>query len=341
MARVRIRDVADAADVSITTVSLVLNNSDARIPEKTRERVRAAAEALGYAPNQVARGLREKRTRTIGFISNQIATTPFAGRMILGVQDVAREHGYLIILVDTGGDEETEREAIASLANQRVDRMIYASMWHQVVDRPKALPQDAVFLNCRPADEKGVAVVPDDRAGGRLATERLLTAGHRRIAYLDAVSEPHPIATDLRYEGYCDALRQAGIEPEPRLRVSAEVSAQGGREATNRLFDLPSAECPTAVFCFNDRVAAGVYQAAHRRGLLLPGDLSIVGYDDQQYVAAEQEPPLTTIALPHYAMGRWAMEQVLGVAPAWPAGPAHLMECPLVERESVGPPSEA
>ena len=338
MARVRISDVAAAAGVSTATVSLVLNDRTARISEVTADRVRRAAAEVGYTPNSVARGLRTQRSHTVGMISDRIATTPFAGRMLAGAQDVAREHGYLVFLVDTEADETVEREAIRALADQQVDAMIYACMWHRVVDVPSSLPRGSVFLDCRPTDGGFPAVVPDDRTGGVEAVRALVAAGHRRIAYVD-VDEPHPpVASYLRHEGYLQVLAEAGIAPDPALHVRGDTSSAGGRQATDRLLDLPEEQRPTALFCFNDRMAAGAYVAAHRRGLVIPQDLSIVGYDDQQLVAADLDPPLTTVALPHYEMGRWAMEVALGIrTPDDPCAP-HLMPCPIVDRDSVGPP---
>lgn len=344
-ARVRIADVAAEAGVSTSTVSLVLNDRVARIPLETQQRVRSAAERTGYTPNSLARGLRTSSTRTIGLISDQIATTPFAGRMLAGVQDVAREHGHLLILVDTGGDAEIERQAIRALSAQQVDGMIYATMWHRVVEAPAGLPARTVFLDCRPEGGDYPAVVPDDRTGGATAVRALVDAGHRRIAYLDTVDSDRPIAGVLRHEGYLDVLRAAGIEPDPALHVQnapelgapSGSSVAGGRLAAEQVLALPAERRPTALFCFNDRMAAGAYVAARHLGLEIPRDLSIVGYDDQQFVAAEIDPPLTTIALPHYEMGRWAGEVILGVREPDP-GSAHRMECPIVHRNSVGPP---
>ncbi|MCC2033277.1 LacI family DNA-binding transcriptional regulator [Microbacterium allomyrinae] len=336
MTRVRISDVAAAAGVSVTTVSLVMNDVESRIPEQTRQRVRDAAREVGYTPSSVARGLRTQKTRTVGLISDRIATTPFAGRMLAGAQDAARESGHLVFLVDTDGDAGIERDAISALTAQQVDAMIYASMWHRVIDPPAGLPAGTVLLDCRPATGGFRSVVPDDRAGGAAAVRELVAAGHRRIAYLD--TDDAPIASSLRHEGYLEALAEAGISAEPALHVTGDTSAQGGRAAAEKLLDLPEDQRPTAIFCFNDRMAIGVYTAASHRGLEIPRDLSVIGYDDQQLVAAEQDPPLTTIALPHYAMGRWAMEVALGVRAEGDEDAAHLMECPVVRRDSVGPP---
>ncbi|WP_322409879.1 LacI family DNA-binding transcriptional regulator [Microbacterium invictum] len=337
MSRPRISDVAAAAGVSVTTVSLVLNDVESRISESTRRRVREAADAVGYAPSSVARSLRTRQTRTVGLISDRIATTPFAGRMLAGAQDAARENDHLVIFVDTGGDDEVERDAIAALRAQQVDAMIYASMWHRVVEVPASLPAGTVFLDCRPEHGGFPSVVPADREGGYAATRVLIEAGHRRIAYLD--TSDGPIASFLRLEGYHEALTEAGIPIDPALHIrGGESTAQGAREAAERLLDLPEAQRPTGIFAFNDRMAVGVYNAAHRRGLRIPDDLSVVGYDDQLLVAAEQDPPLTTVALPHYEMGRWAMEVALGVRADGDSDATHRMECPVIRRDSVGPP---
>lgn len=342
MARVRISDVAAAAGVSTSTVSLVLNNRTARISEETRERVRDAAAAVGYTPNSIARGLRTQRTRTIGLVSDLIATTPFAGRMLAGAQDAAREHGHLLILMNTDADPAVEREAIRALVDHQVDAMIFATMWHRVVETPMGLPDRTVFLDCRSTGGTHPAVVPDEVAGGRAAVQELLAAGHRRIAWVD-IDEPHaPVASRLRHQAYLEVLAEAGITPDPAWHVRGEeTTAASGRAATERLLDLPPRRRPTAVFCFNDRMAAGAYVAARHRGLDVPAGLSVVGYDDQQLVAGELDPPLTTIALPHYEMGRWAAEVALGAREPPEPGNAYLMPCPIIRRDSVSPPPAA
>jgi LacI family transcriptional regulator len=330
-------DVAARAGVSTATVSMVLNGvNSTRISPQTQQRVREAAEAVGYKPNSVARSLRTQRTRMVGLISDTIATTPFAGRMLAGANDVAREQGHLVILVDTERDAVAERQALHALNGQRVDAIIYACMWHRVVELPEGLPEDAVLLDCVPAAGGRAAVVPDERDGGMVAVRELVAAGHRRIAFLDA-DERDLVASRLRFEGYLAVLAEAGIEPDPALHVRAAPVAGGGREAARRVLDLPVERRPTAMFCFNDRMAMGACTAARHCGLSVPRDLSVVGYDDQQLVAAELDPPLTTVALPHYEMGRWAMEVALGLRQADVNVP-HLMPCPIVRRASVSPP---
>lgn len=339
--RVGIKDVAKAAGVSIATVSLVLNDkADHRIPERTRERVRQAAREVGYTPNSLARSLRTRRTHTIGLVSDRIATTPYAVRMIAAAEQVAAENAHLIFLVDTDGDLAVSTAAVQTLQDRQVDGLVYACMWHQVLGAdqlPPGLPAGTVFLDARPADGGYPAVVPDDHAGGVAAVEELLGAGHRRIGLVDIDEEPEPVASTLRREAWRRTLTEAGVAVDPDWHVRVASTAAGGREGLDRLLALPAERRPTAVFCFNDRMAMGVYTSARHHGLRIPEDLSVVGYDDQELIAAEMDPGLTTVALPHAAMGRWAMEVRLGVREP-PEDEVLRLPCPLIRRGSVAPP---
>ena len=337
MRRVKIADVAEAAGVSTATVSLALNDPNSRISRETRARVKRIASEIGYAPNSIARSLRTSRTHMIGLISDQIAITPFAGRMLAGAQLVAISHSHLVILIDSAGQVQIEGQAINALRDQQVDAMVFARMWHQVIDVPEGLPDDTVFLNCRPTQPTHRAVVPDDEGGGRAAVREVLEAGHTKIAYLDVDEPVLPIASAMRYGAFREELEAAGIAFDPRCHVRVPTTAAGGRAGCDQLLDL-GPDRPTAIVCFNDRIAAGVYGAAQRRGLAIPHDLSVVGYDDQQLIASELDPPLTTVALPHAEMGQWAMEVAMGLREVDPSQPTYKMPCPLVRRESVAPP---
>ena len=343
MAKVTLRDVATRADVSVSTVSLVLNGRDnGRVKAELSHRVRAAAEELGYAPNLLARGLRTSRTQTIGLISDRVASTPFAGRMLAGAQTAAWETGRLLLLVDTGGNAEMEQEAVSALVQRNVDALIYASMYHREVDLPdvpSTLP--LVVLDARPATgNTDVAwVVPDEAGGARAAVTALLDAGHERIGYCThAMAVP---AVRERLRSYRKTLTDRGIRPDPALVSKVEESnAADGQEAAARLLTLP--DPPTALFCYNDRMAMGAYRAARELGLRVPDDLSIVGFDDHEHVADGLAPGLTTVALPHYEMGEWAARQVLAELGGDEVDePRHVrMPCPLVVRESVAAPRE-
>ncbi|MFI5915772.1 LacI family DNA-binding transcriptional regulator [Dactylosporangium sp. NPDC051541] len=337
--RVTIRDVATAAGVSVTTVSHVLNQfSGARVSDDTRERVEAAARRLGYAANGLARGLRLQRSQTLALLSDEIATTPHAGRIILGAQETASARGWLLMLLTTGNDPQVEQREIRALARHRVDGVLYATMYHREVTVPALLGSvPIVLLNASSADPAIPSVVPDEVAGGRAAVGHLLDHGHRSIGFVTNVDDIP--ATHLRLEGYRAALTAAGVPLRPDL-VAAEVSdARGGHRAATALLRRP--DRPTALFCFNDRMAMGAYRAAQECGLRIPQDLSVVGVDNQELIAEGLHPGLSTVALPHYEMGAWAVTTTIGLIErgAGPAAAQTTMPCPLLERGSVAAPA--
>ncbi|NDL59877.1 substrate-binding domain-containing protein [Phytoactinopolyspora mesophila] len=337
-----LKDVAAAAGVSVATVSLVLNGRDAgRVKATVSERVRQAAAELGYAPNLLARSLKTRQTHTIGLISDSVASTPFAGRMLAGAQDAAWAAGSLLVLIDTGGHSDMEDAAVQALVQRDVDALIYASMYHRVVELP-TVPQELplVVLDGRPAGEQPAAdwVVPDEHNGARAAVTHLIEAGHDRIGFI-LVDEDIP-AVHERLAGYRQALEDHELPYIPELVVRAPGNdARMAVETAHRL--LSRQDRPTAVFCFSDRVAMGVFRAARHLDLSIPGDVSVVGFDDQENVADSLEPELTTVALPHYDMGSWAAKRVLARVEEQEDGGEQrhmLMPCPLVIRQSVAPP---
>ena len=336
--RISIKDVAQRAGVSVTTVSHVLNDVPGkRISDETRSRVRQAADELNYRPNSVARSLRLQRSQILAMVSDQIATTPHAGLIILGAQEAASKHGWLLMLVNSGGDRETERAEIQALQQRQVDGFLYASMYHRVVDVPPELGDSPVtLLDARSDDQRIPSVAPDEVQGGQAATQLLLDAGHRRIGLINNVDDIP--ATQGRLEGYLRALSAAGITPDENLMVRDVSETLGGYRAGLSL--LGRTPRPTAVFCFNDRMAMGLYQAAAERGLRIPEDLSVVGFDNQELIADGLRPGLTTVALPHYEMGSWAVETLIRRLDDPDITPEQvLLECPVVARGSVGPPA--
>ncbi|MEM9515827.1 MAG: LacI family DNA-binding transcriptional regulator [Actinomycetota bacterium] len=339
--RPSMRDVAEAAGVSQTTVSLVLNDAaNSGIPDNTKARVRAAADEVGYRTNRLARAMRLDRTETLGFVSENIATTPFATRMIKGAQDAAWEAGHLLLIFDTGAitspnHSERERLAVEQLLERQVDGIVIASMYHRVIEPPAALSEvPAVLVDLRAANGLVTSVVPDEHRAAYDATRHLIERGHTRIAH-PTIDYPGAVAAAARLDGYRAALRDHAIADDPALVITEPSDTPGGRTAARRLLSLD--DPPTAIFCYNDQSAMGVYQHAAERGLQSPGDLSVVGFDDQELIAAELVPGLTTMALPHYEMGYWAVEHLLGID-SHPEPIQHTIPCRLVERSSVAPP---
>lgn len=326
--RTRLNDIAQRAGVSQATVSLVLNGvANARIAAETRARVQAIAEEMGYArKSSVGRG----GVPVVGLVIDEVVTTPFAAPFIEGARLEAAAQGALLVTVCTGGDAAVEAAAIETLRGLRVAGVLYASLVTRAVALPEGLAGlPTVMLNCHGADCP--SVVPGDVAGGFAATEALVKAGHRRIAHI-AGEEWGEAARD-RALGYRRALATADLPFDAALLEGPAWTAISGREAAERLFDLP--DPPTAVFCFNDRVALGVYEAAAARGLRIPDDLSVIGFDNDD-IAATLQPPLTTMVLPHEDMARWAVERVLTGSDA---GPLRMkIECEMVARASVSAP---
>jgi len=342
--RIGIKDVAAAAGVSAATVSLILNEVEGkRISPETRQRVQETADRLGYAPNGLARGLRLRRSNTIGFISDHIATTPFAGRIILGAQEAAAKQGLVLLMLNTGGDVDLERSEIELLLQRQVDGVLYAAMSHRVADVPEGLRDvPTVLLDAQAGDRSAAAVVPDEVSGGYAAVRELIEHGHRRIGFVTD-TEDIP-ATHGRLEGYRRALEEAGIAFDPALVTAELCDTPGGHLAARRLLELESR--PSALFCFNDRMAMGAYRAAAELGLTIPRDLSVIGFDNQDLICDGLVPTLTTVQLPHYEMGARAVNLLLAqiekaeTRPTLPVEP-ELLPCPLVRRASVASPPTA
>jgi LacI family transcriptional regulator len=334
--RVGIREVAAAAGVSVTTVSHSLSGGG-QLSDATRERVKSVAEELNYTPNRLASGLRSKRSQIIGFVSDEISTTPYAGRVLLGAQEAAAENDQVLMIVNTSRDDRLENRGIDALLQHSVDGIIYARMYHQAVQLPEALTGVPTVLLDAYSDRADLSsVVPDEEGAARTAMAHLLEAGHHRIGYLGNIDDIP--ATSGRLAGYRAALAENGIAfDESLVTVSASTTPEG-RASASRLLNLP--DRPTALFCFNDRMAMGAYQAAQLANLTIPTDLSIVSIDNFEVLADALLPGLTSIALPHYEMGRWAIERLAAeLAGEADSAPQQIqMPCPLVLRQSVGPP---
>lgn len=339
-----IRDVAAAAGVSVTTVSHVLNNvTYARVGAKTRERVNETARRLGYEPNRVAQALRTQRSGMIGFISEEIATTPHAGRIILGAEETARARGYRIMIVNSTstGSQDSKESQVADLLDRQVDGILYATMYHRKLTAPKNLAGlPAVLVDSEDISHSVSSVIPDEAGGARLAVQSLIDAGHTRIGMINNTDDVP--ATHSRLKAFKDTLADAGLPFLEKLVQSEHSEAPGGYQAALRL--LKPVSRPTAVFCYNDRMAMGAYRAAGELGLSIPDDISFVGFDNQQLIAENLHPALTTVALPHYEMGAWATENLIDAIEAktdlglFAAHPT-VLACPLVLRDSVAAPS--
>jgi len=332
----RLADIAARSGVSIKTVTNVINGRHARVGPETRARVLAAIEELHYRPNATAKGLRTNRSHSIGFVTDEVATTPYAGQIIQGAQDLAWSRQKILVVVNTGRDNDILEAAIEMMLARQVEGLIYAAMFHKRVQVPANMKEvPAVLLNCFCADRSLPSVVPDEITGGREATEALLRKGHRRIGFINS-GRVVPAAVG-RLEGYKQALAAYGVPFDPELVRPGNSNADSGYRHARNLMRLP--QPPTALFCGTDRTAMGAYDALKELGLSIPGDVAVRGFDNQEMIAAYLRPALSTSTLPHYEMGRWAVEYVLrhqthdGVTGEAPV--QQLMHCPLVERDST------
>jgi LacI family transcriptional regulator len=335
--RATLADVARRAGLSKTAASMVLNGREGtRLSVEAHQRVFAAAEELGYRPNVAARSLRTRKTATIAFVSDIVATTRFAGGLIRGALDAARERDHVLLITETQGDAAFERYAIEAMLDRQVDGVIYAAMATRRLTVPPAiLGGPVVLLNATSADNLP-SVLPDDELAGRSITEALLKQGHRdRIGLIgrNRLKERDPevsLAAEARLRGIRQALATAGAKlyAEPSSR---EWLPEHGYTAMRAILNQPAA--PTAVICMNDRLAFGAYQAIADAGLSVPADISIVSFDDDP-IASWLRPGLFTAALPHEQMGRRAVEILLDGQ----AGEPCVVPMPLRRRRSIAPP---
>jgi len=334
--RATLADVARRAGLSKTAASMVLNGREGtRLSAEAHRRVFAAAAELGYRPNVAARSLRTQKSSTLAFISDIVATTRFAGDMIRGALDAAREHDHVLLIAETQGDESFEQHAIDAMLDRRVDGVIYAAMaTRQLVVPAALLTQPVVLLNAASGSE--ACVLPDDEQAGHTVAAALIEAGHsHRVGLIgrNRLKEADPevsLAARARLRGIERALAAAGT------RLGASVPCQDwlpehGYMAMQSL--LRKRTRPTAVICMNDRLAFGAYQALAEAGLGIPQDMSVVSFDDDA-IASWLRPGLSTAALPHEQMGRRAVELLLADAKV----DRCLVPMPLRRRGSVGPP---
>jgi LacI family transcriptional regulator len=328
-----IKQVADAAGVSFKTVSRVVND-DPNVSADTRARVVDAINALGYRPNLVARNMRTRRTHLLGLVADEIAMTPFAVNLIKGAQDAAWKHGFMLMIVNGDNDAKRTTDAIETLLERKVEGIIYATMRHEIIAPPHNLSEaPTVLANCRCTDDSFASVIPDDEQGGFDATEALIASGRRRIALINL--EDTAPAAQARQAGYQRALTLHGIAyHETLIRYTDDGQPDDGYHRMNELLAIGSR--PDGVFCANDRIAMGAYDAIKEHGLRIPQDVSVIGYDNQEVIAAYLRPALTTMALPHYEMGYWAVEYLMRVVTQEnPPIEQITLPCPLIARGSV------
>ncbi len=331
-------DIAKLAGVSQSTVSLVINQmSGAKVSAETRKRVLRIAREIGYPVERHGHGSDSPQQRNlIVYLTDELSTSPHAMQTIDGARDAAWEHDCLLSVFATRSDPEYESAVLGRmLANPALLGVVYATIFTRAVTVPALLaPIPTVLLNCHTKDRLYSSVVPSEVLGGFAATTHLLDAGHRRIGLVNG--EGWIEAAAERLKGYRQALSTRDIPFDPTLVREGDWQVSSGHEHALSLLRLP--DPPTALFCANDLMAVGALEAVTELGLAVPENVSVVGYDDQD-IARYTQPPLTTVLLPNYEMGRWAAESLIAQVNGGVVRRTSMkMDCPMVERDSVALP---
>jgi LacI family transcriptional regulator len=326
-----IRHLARAAGVSIGTASKALNGAG-RLRQETRDRVLATARAIGYRPNDLAQSLHRVRSRTIGIITND-SFGRFTIPIVEALEERLADEGIAVFMCNATDDPARERRHLDQLLGKRIDGLVVTA--RRADTRPAigslahGLPVVYVFTQ---ADDPGaVCLLPDDQGGAVLAVEHLAAIGRRRIAHV--TGPEHFEAVRLRRQGWRTALAVAGLPELPGFYLPGVWSEAWGREAITRLLDAP--EATDALFCGNDQIARGAADALRERGLAVPADVAIVGFDNWEVMTMAARPPLSSIDMNLSALGREAGDRLLEMIGGTPVGGVWRRPCSLVVREST------
>lgn len=326
-----IKTVAARAGVSLKTVSRVLTAPDT-VSEKTRAKVLAAVDELNFVPDRGAQAMRSGRSGVIGLLTDVVASTPCSMDIVKGVEEALAGRHMSLLIGNMENRSESSNAILRSFRAGRVEGVIYAASYHREVSGFEPLHLPSVMVNCFNRDGSLPTVVPDEESGGHSVGAHFIALGHRRIAYLTL--SPEIEATRLRLAGLVRALRESGLAVPDDLALPGQSGT--GAFVQEEAFVaakalLSRADRPTAIFCGNDEMAMQVYNAAGQLGITIPGDLSVVGFDDHRLFSEGVRPGLTTVALPYVTMGRLAVDVLLGSVNS----KLNLVECPFILRHST------
>jgi LacI family transcriptional regulator len=332
-----IHDIARAANVSSATVSRVLSNSGYPVSKPLREKILSVAAELNYIPNMIGKQLKKNTSNTIGVIVPTIVN-PFYSSVVFGIEEVARQNHFTVMACNTLQDPALEEEYIRTVLEKQVKGLIISS-----ISSEKTLLKQAISLGLhviaidQNIEEDGISQIEFDyRKGGYLATKYLQEKGHRKIGYVTSRLD-RPSRKRI-YQGYLEAMREAGLEPlveeaKAEEGYSAVYEFDTGKRLTQQL--LEHEDQPTAIFACNDMMAFGVIHELTRRGIDVPGQISVMGFDGIE-VGQMIHPPLTTIKQPDYEMGKMACKMLVGRMNGEESHQFDVMLQPkLLERSSV------
>ncbi|HCH7934433.1 MULTISPECIES: ribose operon transcriptional repressor RbsR [Providencia] len=326
------KDVARLAGVSTSTVSHVINQNR-YVSESITLRVKNAIEELNYAPSALARSLKMNRTNTIGMLLTT-SNNPFYAEVVRGVERSCYERGYSLILCNTEGDLQRMNHSLETLLQKRVDGLLIMCTEVQgpskdVFTRYPSVP--TVMMDWSPFDLVGDVIQDNSFLGGEIATRYLIDSGFTRIACIAGPQDKSPARA--RYQGFIQAMEQAKIEVNEDYIIFSDFEFAGGFESMNKLLELSTP--PQAIFAGNDAMAVGAYQAIFQKGIKVPDDISIIGYDDID-LSPYMIPPLTTIHQPKDKLGKQAVDQLIYRMDNPEADASVLVLTPeLIERQSV------
>ena len=304
-----LRDVAALAGVHAATASRALNPKTRRlVNSETARRIVRAAESLGYQPNPIARSLKTAKSSTIGLVIPDL-TNPLFPPIVRGIEDVLGPAGFNAWIVNTDNDPERERTQIQSLRSRQVEGLIIATarLDHPLLEKLHEQGVSMVLVNRRIENVSIPSVTPDDASGISMAVKHLFDLGHRRIAHL---AGPQTTSTGLvRSRAFRHAIRDHGLEEDPSLVVDCDYwnEAEGAR-GLRTLLDRGSTF--TAIVAGTDLIALGCYDVFTERGISCPGEVSVVGFNDMPFLD-KLKPPLTTVSVPHYAIGAEAARMLI------------------------------
>ena len=341
MNQATLADVAKATGVSVSLVSLVLAGKAAkRCSPAIEAKIRKAAKDLGYRTNRLARSLKEQQTRTLGMLSIEVATTPYAGQLLSAAQKTARSHDYELLFVEVENNPKSIEEAFGLLGEHQVVGTLIAAYFHSPIKLPRLVPKNLVFANSLPNKGTYPTFIPAEYSSYMQSLKMLGIAGHKHVGLI--IDENQWPAVKGRTKAFFDAAQNFGwARPEERIYTVSTTFADNGYRATLEMM-LRDPEI-TAIACYNDPLAMGAYQALQELKISIPDQMSVVSFDDLELISGGLRPGLTTVRLPHYQMGREAVEKLIRICEERDESPMNVVEIQgeLVVRDSVSVPRNA
>jgi LacI family transcriptional regulator len=338
---VSIVDVAERAGVSVATASRVISNSSYPVNIRTREKVLAAAAELKYTPNALARSMKTQRSNLLAVMVGD-NTDPYFAEIMRGVEEVAKEQGYLTIVCNSDRQPDKELNYLQTLGDYRTDGVIFAGGGLNEPGYPEQLDTKVQELNRRGTKVITLAqhtlnvpsIQADNFGGARQMTKRLIELGHRKIAFVTGPA--NLTVANIRLQGYMAALVEAGLAIQPQYLLPGNFTKEGGELAVRNLVNLPLELRPTAIFAANDETAFGVMSGVRRLGWGIPQDVSVCGFGDLP-LAQMLQPSLTTVKINLRELGRKGVSKLLALLRQEEVANLEVLPTKVIERESTAP----